>query len=643
MKQRLTFIILLFLLAASLNIHAQELLVSNVGGTVKVRNGEGKYTRVCTFSKLKMTDMIKVESGGRLDICDEKSKKRYNILQQGTMRLSEHIKVKGNTIVELADNYVKYITRQYESNSNNGKILHKQVYTDYATVTRELLEWEEKEEEYELDSLLETLPIRERHARFRSEIRKRHNEFRASVMQRHLEFVREVWTKHNLHTAIERPTNEDIGPRVAPYGDVSADRMKAADWFKGVISSAKDFGRIIKSSAISIVTPPHPHLDVEEFKPIGKEEVSYFPFEYFGTMMSVRLDESLRVNIGKISPRRVANVLERFGGWRYENLIFDCLQLRDTHHLGDWAYFEMIQKLCEEFCGSGTNEAVLLEGYLAYRSGYSVRFATNEAEERLYLLMQSQHIIYGHAYFPGKTEGERFYMFGDDVPDKILMCEAEFPGEQGLSFYIDTPMLLTNGTTAEREIRGYRFRDNVVSIATNGNLINFYNTYPASEVAPNPCTRWAMYARTPLDPAVTDRLYPQLRRLMEGKDIVEQVNILLDLIHGLPYAYDNEVWGHDRAFFAEETLHYEGCDCEDRAILFTRLVRDLLQLPCALIYYPGHLATAIHFDDEVQGDQFIIDGENYIVCDPTYLGSNVGIQMPDMDIDNVQIIMLGDK
>ena len=34
-------------------------------------------------------------------------------------------------------------------------------------------------------------------------------------------------------------------------------------------------------------------------------------------------------------------------------------------------------------------------------------------------------------------------------------------------------------------------------------------------------------------------------------------------------------------------------NCEDRAILFTRIVRDLLGLKCILIYYPGHLASAV--------------------------------------------------
>lgn len=35
-------------------------------------------------------------------------------------------------------------------------------------------------------------------------------------------------------------------------------------------------------------------------------------------------------------------------------------------------------------------------------------------------------------------------------------------------------------------------------------------------------------------------------------------------------------------------------------------MRDLLELEVVLIYYPGHLATAVHFDDVVTGDYVTI-------------------------------------
>ena len=106
------------------------------------------------------------------------------------------------------------------------------------------------------------------------------------------------------------------------------------------------------------------------------------------------------------------------------------------------------------------------------------------------------------------------------------------------------------------------------------------------------------------------------------------------------YEYDDKVWGTDRSFFADESLYYPYCDCEDRSVLFSRLVRDLLGLDVVLIYYPGHLATAVKFSSEVSGDYITYDGARYTICDPTYINAPVGMTMPDMDNASAFIVVL---
>ena len=87
---------------------------------------------------------------------------------------------------------------------------------------------------------------------------------------------------------------------------------------------------------------------------------------------------------------------------------------------------------------------------------------------------------------------------------------------------------------------------------------------------------------------------PLLANSVRDRDEREAVSRLLNLVQtGFEYEYDEKVWGHDRPFFAEETLYYPFCDCEDRAILLSRLVRDLLGLRTLLVFYPGHLAMAV--------------------------------------------------
>ena len=75
-------------------------------------------------------------------------------------------------------------------------------------------------------------------------------------------------------------------------------------------------------------------------------------------------------------------------------------------------------------------------------------------------------------------------------------------------------------------------------------------------------------------------------------------------------------------------------------MLFSRLVRDIVGLDVVLLYYPGHLAAAVEFNEEVLGDYLLYDKRKYIVCDPTYIGAPVGRTMPNMNNEEAQIIIL---
>ena len=120
------------------------------------------------------------------------------------------------------------------------------------------------------------------------------------------------------------------------------------------------------------------------------------------------------------------------------------------------------------------------------------------------------------------------------------------------------------------------------------------------------------------------------------------MNILLNWVQTcFVYGYDDQVWGKDRAFFPAETLYYPYSDCEDRSILFSRLVRDLLGLDVLLLYYPGHLATAVCVDEgQLRGDYLLYNNRKFMVCDPTYINAPAGATMPKMNNNEAKVILL---
>lgn len=69
-------------------------------------------------------------------------------------------------------------------------------------------------------------------------------------------------------------------------------------------------------------------------------------------------------------------------------------------------------------------------------------------------------------------------------------------------------------------------------------------------------------------------------------------------------------------------------------------MRDLIGLDAVLIYYPGHLATAVKFNQSVSGDYIIYGDSRYVVCDPTYINAPVGMTMPEMDNSTSFVVVL---
>jgi len=110
----------------------------------------------------------------------------------------------------------------------------------------------------------------------------------------------------------------------------------------------------------------------------------------------------------------------------------------------------------------------------------------------------------------------------------------------------------------------------------------------------------------------------------------QAVNFLLRFVQtALKYETDEQQFGEENYLFPEETLFYPYSDCEDRAVLFAWLVRSLLKLQVIGLDYPGHVATAVHFNQPVAGDAVEYQGKRFVVADPTYINANAGMTMPD--------------
>ena len=136
-------------------------------------------------------------------------------------------------------------------------------------------------------------------------------------------------------------------------------------------------------------------------------------------------------------------------------------------------------------------------------------------------------------------------------------------------------------------------------------------------------------------------LLSNLKSLVEGKSEIEAVNILLRFVQtAFQYQTDAEQFGIEKYLFSEETVFYPYSDCEDRSILFSFLVRQLIGLKVVGLDYPGHVATAVKFSVDLNGDSIIYQNQNYLICDPTYINAPIGMCMPQYKNIKPEVIII---
>ena len=455
--------------------------------------------------------------------------------------------------------------------------------------------------------------------KFSKHAKAEYEDYRAQCNAEYVKFLERAWKEYKVLPSIPRPKDEVVPPTIMPRQDKNKKQAKE----------------------IPIENIVSPILSLPQPKPISpiyendKVEEKNFSFSYMGTTCEVRLPKDLNIRMSGCESCMIATIWKQLATNAMDNTIRDFLALRLKMQLCDWAYLNLIDTFAKAFCGHG-NEAVIMAAFIYSQSGYKMRLGRDC--EKLYLLYGSKHGIYEKGYIV--IEGINYYPLDDKV-ERMEISDFSFPQEQSMSLYIENAQKFTIRPSAKRKLASEQYHDVTIDSQVNLNLIQFYNTYPSSEVNGNFMTRWKMYADTPMDESVSQMLYPDIKNKIEGLSDVQAVNQILNWVQtAFQYEYDDKVWGHDRAFFAEETLYYPYCDCEDRAILFTRLVRDLLGLKCILVYYPGHLASAVCLKQQVNGDYISFDGDVYTICDPTYIGAPVGITMPEMDNRSAKVIKL---
>ena len=624
-------LICVVMLIMSMTMKAQRLVVSAAtSGVEYIENGH-KYPLV-KGTPLTMETMVYIPYNGSLKFVEEASNKEYTVESIGWATLEEKLADSNRSVLTQTKDYVKSVLAQVR---NKTPKVRKN--SDPASVTREKFVKNESQQD----------DVEEGIGGFLDEIIDEYASFLDQCLDEYAEFVRETWKEFGVEKPIPVPKEEKVMPVLASNADA-----QTASWFsdqlkkifkrknKNKTRANKDFidkkpvekpkpveKRNVQLAYDSVIKPPKPieHEPLYEVHQHVKNSNDYMVFDVFGTKCRVRTGDNCRFKLPSVKEDDVADALALFKGPQFVNMLFDCLKERKDHKLSDWGYYQMLLALTSHFYGENTNEATLALAFLYSQSGYKMRLARDE--EKLYMLVASDYMMFDKR--PMYIDNQWYWILDGEVKEnvnRLYVTNFAFEKESPLSLRITATQELEDNPTVERTITDKWDEDFSFTIRSNKNYMDFYDTYPSSYIGNNVMTRWAMYANTPLEKGVREQLYPKMKEKLAGLSNVDAVQKMLHWVQtGFEYQYDEIIWGVDRPFFGEESLYYPYCDCEDRAILLSHLVRDLLGLDVVLVHYPGHLAMAVDFKEDVDGVYYLYDNRKFTVCDPTIIdGGSIG-------------------
>lgn len=528
--------------------------------------------------------------------------------------------------VQLTQQYINFLKKKAQGKQ---QIAQKRS-SDPATVTREQKVKEaEGTQETDADESFDDFmgDLNANFDDFNQSMQQDFENFRNQINEAYANFLREAWKQFDADAPIPQPKEKDVPPVIKPQEDKPQPRPQE--------------DRVLPIKPVVVTIPkaepqPEPIEPIEE-QPKG-DAPQYVDFTVFGTQCRIRFGDEERFRLPAVNKDAIADLWVRLATPAYNNTLHDCLQLRRDHQFSDWAYLHLLDS-ASQACLGKSNEATLLMAYLYCQSGYKMRMGI--ADNRLFMLFGSKHVLFNRSYY---TIGDCYYYPYGGNAEKLYICEVPFPQEQPLSMLLPQEQRFDYEASAPRSLKSAAFPKVLVEATVNKKALSFYASYPPSMINENQQTLWAMYANMPMPKAISQTFMAAMKEKIAGLSQLEAMERLLNFVQtAFVYEYDDKVWGYDRAFFPEETLYYPYCDCEDRSILLSRMVRDLLGLRCVLIHYPGHLAMAVQFTDDVKGDCIMLQGEKFTVCDPTYIGAHVGETMPGMNNAEAKAILLESK
>ena len=359
---------------------------------------------------------------------------------------------------------------------------------------------------------------------------------------------------------------------------------------------------------------------IKPIRPVGSPT---FDFAFYGVKLNSVWMTTYHVE--SLEPSTISLVWRQYQKEKNDDILQSIKFISRSCGLNDWFTFELVRCYTDALLKNGTSaDRIVLQHYILANLGFNVRLACTK--QQLLLLLPCKQQMYERSYLV--IEGQKYYIFYDNISPiyensaAIYTCSLPQDADKGSVVNLVYNQSILNLKSEEN--RECVLTDGRIKITgtVNCGMLEMLRHYPLMDV---PC-----YAASKILPPFHKSILEQIRPQISSMSQREAANALLHFVqYAFDYSTDGDQHGYEKPYFLEENFYYPKNDCEDRSIFYAFLIHNVLGLDVHLVQYPGHECTAVHFtDNSILGDGYIYKNQNYIICDPTYIGASIGQCMP---------------
>ncbi len=342
-------------------------------------------------------------------------------------------------------------------------------------------------------------------------------------------------------------------------------------------------------------------------------------FDFYGSVLGFDIPDGIKkAKFYPLNKEGITNYFNSAASSRYADLIAEVKRVSKVMNLNDWGVYLLVLEISNNLYKNQDN-ANLLSWFIFNKLGYAVKVGL--AQNHTILMHYSKKIIYSTPNY--KFSNKKFYVvsnYSKDGVGRLYSYEKNYPrADKPLDLSLKSlPIFASDMKRKKLSFQEYGKTYNV-SFEYNQNLIDFMATYPQAN--------YETYFNAPVDSRTYSSIASDLKKYIDGKKAGDAMNFVLHFVQkSFDYERDNQQFGREKVMFATETLYFDKSDCEDRAILFSYLMKEMFGIGVVGVKYSDHMATALYVP--MSGDSVKAGGRKLVLADPTYINASIGQSMP---------------